>query len=75
MTDLPGTRRLLTTWALLMGLTLLSMVSARLDQGSWQALPLWSAGLVVAATGFKAQRVLTLALIAGSYLAARLTAG
>lgn len=95
MTSLPGTRRLLTTWALLMALTVLSMVSARLDQDDWQALPLWSAGLVVAATGFKAQRllmvylnlraatpawkgafmglvVLTLALIAGSYLVARL---
>ena len=96
MTALPGTRRLLTTWVTLMALTLFSMLSARLDQGSWQALPLWSAGLVVAATGFKAQRllmvylnlraatpawkgtfvglvVLTLALIAGGYLASRLT--
>ncbi|MDZ7851691.1 MAG: hypothetical protein U5L98_03305 [Halomonas sp.] len=95
MTSLPGTRRLLVTWALLMALTILSMVSARLDQGDWQSLPLWSAGLVIAATGFKAQRLLmvylnlraatpawkgaimglvmlTLALIAGSYLVARL---
>ncbi|MDI5891184.1 hypothetical protein [Halomonas rhizosphaerae] len=95
MTMLPGTRRLLITWATLMALTVLSMVSARLDQGNWQALPLWSAGLVVAATGFKAQRLLmvylnlraatpawkgtfvglvvvTLGLIAGGYLAARL---
>lgn len=95
MTSLPGTRRLLITWAMLMALTVLSMVSARLDQSDWQALPLWSAGLVVAATGFKAQRllmvylnlraatlawrgafvglvVLTLALIAGGYLVARL---
>ena len=96
MTSLPGTRRLLITWATLMALTLLSMISARLDQDSWQALPLWSAGLVIAATGFKAQRllmvylnlraatpawkgtfmglvILTLALIAGGYLAAQLT--
>ncbi|SFU52221.1 cytochrome C oxidase subunit IV family protein [Halomonas korlensis] len=96
MTTLPGTRRLLTTWALLMALTVLSMVSARLDQDNWQALPLWSAGLVIAATGFKAQRLLmvylnlraatpawkgafmglvllTLTLIAGGYLAARLS--
>jgi hypothetical protein len=96
MTSLPGTRRLLTTWALLMALTVLSMVSARLDQDDWQALPLWSAGLVVVATGFKAQRLLmvylnlraatpawkgafvglvllTLTLIAGGYLAARLS--
>lgn len=58
MTALPGTRRLLATWATLMALTLLSMISARLDQHSWQALPLWSAGLVIAATGFKAQRLL-----------------
>lgn len=58
MTPLPGTRRLLTTWATLMALTLLSMLSARLDQHDGQALPLWSAGLVIAATGFKAQRLL-----------------
>ena len=58
MTVLPGTRRLLTTWVTLMALTLLSMLSARLDQDNWQALPLWSAGLVIAATGFKAQRLL-----------------
>jgi len=97
MTSLPGTRRLLTTWALLMGLTLIAMVSARLDADTGQALPLWSAGLVIIATGFKAQRLLmvylnlraatpawkgtfvglvvvTLALIAGGYLMARLTA-
>ncbi|MBB3190370.1 hypothetical protein [Halomonas cerina] len=96
MTALPGTRRLLITWATLMGLTVVSMVSARLNQDDWQALPLWSAALVILATGFKAQRllmvylnlraatpawkgtfvglvVLTLALIAGGYLAARLT--
>ncbi len=58
MTALPGTRRLLTTWAILMGLTLVSMVSARLDADAWQALPLWSAALVLLATGFKAQRLL-----------------
>ncbi|MEA2118542.1 hypothetical protein [Halovibrio sp. HP20-50] len=59
MTALPGTRRLLITWALLMALTVVSMVSARLDQTTdWQALPLWSAALVLMATGFKAHRVL-----------------
>lgn len=58
MTALPGTRRLLITWGLLMALTVLSMVSARLDQSNWQALPLWSAALVLMATGFKAHRVL-----------------
>ncbi|QFU00200.1 hypothetical protein FIU83_00910 [Halomonas sp. THAF5a] len=58
MTPLPSTRRLLATWATLMALTLLSMLSACLDQHDWQALPLWSAALVIAATGFKAQRLL-----------------
>jgi hypothetical protein len=58
MTPLPGTRRLVVTWALLMALTVIAMVSARLDQAEWQSLPLWSAGLVLLATGFKAHRVL-----------------
>ena len=31
---------------------------ARLDADAWQALPLWSAALVLLATGFKAQRLL-----------------
>ncbi|MDN6179846.1 MAG: cytochrome C oxidase subunit IV family protein [Halomonas subglaciescola] len=58
MTLLPGQRRLLITWAMLMVLTLVSMASARLDQTSWEALPLWSAALVLVVTGFKAQRLL-----------------
>ncbi|TLF52331.1 hypothetical protein FEI13_05560 [Halomonas urmiana] len=58
MTMLPGSRRLLATWATLMALTLFSMLSARLAPEDAQALPLWSAGLVIAATGFKAQRLL-----------------
>lgn len=58
MTLLPGQRRLLITWAMLMVLTLVSMASARLDQSSWEALPLWSAALVLVVTGFKAQRLL-----------------
>lgn len=58
MSSLPGTRRLLTTWAVLMGLTVVSMVSALLDASDWQTLPLWSAALVILATGFKAQRLL-----------------
>ncbi|MDN3555831.1 hypothetical protein [Halomonas maura] len=59
MTLLPGSHRLLVTWALLMGLTVVSMLSARLDQATqWQALPLGSAGLVLLASGFKAHRVL-----------------
>lgn len=63
MTTLPGTRRLLITWATLMTLTLVSMVSARLDPAAqWQALPLGSAGLVLLASGFKAHRVLMIYL-------------
>lgn len=59
MTTLPGPRRLLITWATLMALTLISMASARLDPSARaQALPLWSAGLVLLAGGFKAHRVL-----------------
>jgi hypothetical protein len=55
----PSTRRLLLTWATLIGLTLLSMASARLDADTqWQALPLWGALLVLISTGFKAQQIL-----------------
>lgn len=54
-----ATRRLLITWAVLMGLTLLAMLSAQLGGDARQAaLPLWSAGLLLAATLFKAHRVL-----------------
>lgn len=55
---LPGTRRLVLTWLTLMILTLIAMFTARLDQTSWEPLPLWSALLVLVATGFKAQRLL-----------------
>lgn len=58
MIALPGKKRLITTWGVLMVLTVVSMVSARLDQDGWQALPLWSAALVVLVTGFKAQQIL-----------------
>lgn len=55
----PTTRRLLITWMVLMGLTLVSMVSARLDmQAQWLALPLWAVLLVLLSTGFKAHQVL-----------------
>lgn len=58
-TTLPGARRLLLTWAILMGLTLVSMLSARLDDAAgWRALPLWGALVVLASTGFKAHQVL-----------------
>lgn len=57
--SLPGTRRLLITWAILMVLTLISMFSAQLvGESRWQALPLWSALLLLLSTGFKAQQVL-----------------
>ncbi|UYG03991.1 hypothetical protein OCT51_01120 [Halomonas sp. LR3S48] len=58
MTALPGTHRLIVTWLSLMALTLVAMFSARLDQASWEPLPLASALLVLVATGFKAQRLL-----------------
>ncbi|SHE33741.1 Cytochrome C oxidase subunit IV [Modicisalibacter ilicicola DSM 19980] len=58
-TTLPSSRRLVLTWATLMGLTLISMISARLDaDAEWQALPLWGALLVLVSTGFKAHQVL-----------------
>jgi hypothetical protein len=54
-----ATRRLLITWAVLMGLTLITMASARLGgEARLEALPLWSAGLLLATTFFKAHRVL-----------------
>ncbi len=54
-----ATRRLLITWAVLMGLTLITMASARLGgEARLEALPLWSAGLLLAPTFFKAHRVL-----------------
>ena len=57
--SLPGARRLLITWAILMGLTLVSMFSAQLaGEARWQALPLWSAALLLLSTGFKAHQVL-----------------
>jgi hypothetical protein len=57
--SLPGTHRLLITWAVLMGLTGVSMLSAQLGgEARFQALPLWSAGLLLLSTGFKAHQVL-----------------
>ncbi|AXY41718.1 cytochrome C oxidase subunit IV family protein [Halomonas sp. JS92-SW72] len=54
-----ATRGLLITWAVLMGLTLITMASARLaGEARLEALPLWSAGLLLATTFFKAHRVL-----------------
>ncbi len=62
MTELPGSRRLLMTWGLLVLMTCISMLSARLDQADWQVLPLWSGILILLATGFKAQCILMIYL-------------
>lgn len=67
MTPVPtATRRLLFTWAALVGLTLLAMASARLGgDARLAALPAWSAwsaALLLATTFFKAQRILTVYL-------------
>ncbi len=63
MTTHPTTRRLVLTWLILIALTLVSMISARLDAGDqWLALPLWSALLVLISTGFKAHQVLMIYL-------------
>lgn len=57
--QLPGTRRLLITWLVLMTLTLLSMLSAQLtNAAAWLPLPIWGAVLVLVSTGFKVQQVL-----------------
>lgn len=57
--QLPGKRRLLSTWLILMTLTLLSMLSAQLtNTTTWLPLPLWGVMLVLLSTGFKVQQVL-----------------
>lgn len=57
--QLPGKRRLLYTWLILMTLTLFSMLSAQLtNTAAWLPLPLWGVVLVLASTGFKVQQVL-----------------
>lgn len=59
MEQLPGRRRLLFSWLVLMTLTLLSMLSAQLtDATTWLPLPLWGVLVVLASTGFKVQQVL-----------------
>ena len=56
---LPGNKRLLITWLLLMALTLLSMWSAQLSsQSGWLPLPLWSVAIVLLSAGFKFQQIL-----------------
>lgn len=57
------TRTLLLTWGSLMLLTLVSMFSAQLGADARaQALPLWSAALLLMVTGFKAWKVLSVYL-------------
>lgn len=56
---LPGNKRLLKTWLLLMALTLMSMWSAQLSSHSgWLPLPLWGIALVLVSAGFKVQQIL-----------------
>ncbi len=57
--QLPGHRRLLTTWLMLMALTLFSMWSAQLGNDSRMLpLPLWSIALVLLSAAFKVQQIL-----------------
>lgn len=57
--NLPGNKRLLATWLILMALTLLSMWSAQLGgEGPRTSLPLWGIALVLASGGFKVQQIL-----------------
>tara|TARA_R110002110_G_scaffold205066_1_gene416782 strand:+ start:190742 stop:191035 length:294 start_codon:yes stop_codon:yes gene_type:complete len=56
---LPGPQRLLTTWIILMALTLLSMWSAQLgNESPALSLPLWGVALVLFSAGFKVQQIL-----------------
>lgn len=62
-----ATHRLLITWAVLMGFTLITMASAHLGgEARLQALPLWSAALLLATTFFKTYRVLMVYLGLGA---------
>ena len=57
--ELPGNKRLISTWLLLMALTLLSMWSAQLGGNSpWASLPLWGIAVVLASAAFKVQQIL-----------------
>lgn len=56
---LPGTKRLLHTWLILMALTIISMWSAQLGGDSrGVSLPLWGVAIVLASAGFKVQQIL-----------------
>ena len=57
--SLPGQKRLLITWLILMALTVVSMLSAQLDSAAgWLPLPLWGIALVLLSAGFKVQQIL-----------------
>ncbi len=56
---LPGTKRLLVTWSILMVLTIISMWSAQLAGDSRAvSLPLWGIAIVIVSAGFKVQQIL-----------------
>jgi hypothetical protein len=61
--QLPGNRRLLTTWLALMALTVLSMWSAQLGgESRAPSLPMWSVALVLLSAGFKVRQILMIYL-------------
>ncbi len=56
---LPGNKRLICTWLLLMGLTMLSMGSAQLGGDTqWSSLPLWGIAVVLVSTAYKVRQIL-----------------
>lgn len=60
---LPGNRTLIATWATLMALTILAMISAQLGGDTARtALPWWGIVLVLATAGFKVQQILMIYL-------------
>ena len=61
--SLPGTKRLVSTWLVLIGLTVLSMWSAQLDDvDKLSSLPVWSVAIVLITSGLKAQQILMIYL-------------
>jgi hypothetical protein len=57
--SLPGNKRLLVTWLVLMLLTLISMWSAQLNStAGWLPLPIWGIALVLLSAAFKVQQIL-----------------
>ncbi|MCC5859859.1 MAG: cytochrome C oxidase subunit IV family protein [Ectothiorhodospiraceae bacterium] len=57
--DLPGERKLLLTWGVLMGLTLVSLVGGQVvGEGRAEPLAWWSVALVLGATYYKARQIL-----------------